>query len=158
MRGFGAVVGRAICPSTVTGHSSAVGCVRIGAFPKRNSRSTWGSSSSCTTSASEAKRCFLRSLSCWSRKTLESNKSDYRVPGIHHASGQRLLYFILVLHAGGTMIAHFHYDPGCPTPGHHLISTSIGGLTMTTFRPWSVFVLLACLGAVALHASPATAA
>jgi len=53
----------------------AVGCVRIGAFPKRNSRSTWGSSSSCTTSAREAKRCCLRSLSCWSRKTLESNKS-----------------------------------------------------------------------------------
>src|SRR5215471_17102851 len=75
MRGFGAEVDRAICPSTVTGHSSAVGCVRIGAFPKRNSRSTWGSSSSCTTSASEAKRCFLRSLSCWSCKTLESNKS-----------------------------------------------------------------------------------
>src|SRR5215510_10377878 len=40
-----------------------------------NSRSTWGSSSSCTTSASEAKRCCLRSLSSWSRKTLESNKS-----------------------------------------------------------------------------------
>src|SRR6516162_9196977 len=37
--------------------------------------SAWGSSSSCTTSASEAKRCFLRSLSCWSRKTLESKKS-----------------------------------------------------------------------------------
>jgi hypothetical protein len=28
---------------------------------------------------------------------------------------------------------------------------------MTTFRPWSVLVLLACLGAVALHAPPATA-
>jgi len=28
---------------------------------------------------------------------------------------------------------------------------------MTTFRPWSVLVLLACLGAVALHARPATA-
>src|SRR5262249_18745796 len=30
---------------------------------------------SCTTSASEAKRYCLRSLSYWSRKTLESNKS-----------------------------------------------------------------------------------
>src|SRR5262245_57541445 len=79
MRGFGAEVDRAICPSTVTGHSYAVGCVRIGAFHKRNSRSTWGSSSSCTTSASEAKRCFLRSLSCWSRKTLESNKSVHEI-------------------------------------------------------------------------------
>jgi hypothetical protein len=28
---------------------------------------------------------------------------------------------------------------------------------MTTFRPWSVLVLLACLGAVALHAPQATA-
>src|SRR5262249_36544028 len=52
-----------------------VGCARIGAFHKRNSHSTWGSSSSCTTSASEAKRCCLRSWSYWSRKTLESNKS-----------------------------------------------------------------------------------
>jgi transposase-like protein len=43
-----------------------------------------GFSSSCTTSASEAKRCFLRSLSSLSRKTLESNKSamDY-----HHQAG-----------------------------------------------------------------------
>jgi transposase len=37
---------------------------------------SWGSSSSFTTSASEAKRCFLHSLSYWSRKTLESNKSE----------------------------------------------------------------------------------
>ena len=50
-------------------------CARIGAFPKRNSHCTWGSSNSCTTSVSEAKRCFLRSLSYWSRKTLESNMS-----------------------------------------------------------------------------------
>jgi hypothetical protein len=67
------------CTSTrwkVFGLSCGVGCARIGVFPKRNSRSTWDSSSSCTTSASEAKRCFLRSLSSWSRKTLESNKSD----------------------------------------------------------------------------------
>ena len=53
----------------------AGGCVRIGASHKRNSRCTWGSLSSCTTCESEGKRCFLRSLSCWSRKTLESNKS-----------------------------------------------------------------------------------
>src|SRR5215831_17245930 len=31
------------------------------------------------------------------------------------------------------------------------------GLTMTTFRPWSVLVVLACLGTVALHAPQATA-
>ena len=76
MRGFGAEVDRAICPSTVTGRSCGAGCVRIGAYPKRNSHGTWGSSRLCPTSASEAKRCFLHSLSCWSHKTLESNKSD----------------------------------------------------------------------------------
>jgi hypothetical protein len=59
-----------------SGHSCGVGCARIGSFLKRNSRSTWVSSSLCPTSASEAKRCFLRSLSYWSRKTLESNMSD----------------------------------------------------------------------------------
>src|SRR5262245_32349305 len=75
MRGFGAEVGRAICPSTVTGRCCVVGCVRIGASPKRNSRSTWGFSSSCTTCESEAKRCWERSLSYSSQKTLESNKS-----------------------------------------------------------------------------------
>src|SRR5712691_11634209 len=66
------------CTSTrwkAFGLSCGVGCARIGVFPKRNSRSTWDSSSSCTTSASGAKRCFLRSLSSWSRKTLESNMS-----------------------------------------------------------------------------------
>src|SRR5262252_7586349 len=78
MRGFGAEVDRVICPSTVTGRCCAVGGARIGAFPKRNSRSLWGSSSSCTPSASEAKRCFLRSLSCGSRQTLESKKSDQK--------------------------------------------------------------------------------
>src|SRR5262244_3554600 len=61
-----------------SGRSCGVGCARIGAFPKRNSRCTWVSSSSCTTCASGVKRCCLRSLSCWSNKTLESNKSDYR--------------------------------------------------------------------------------
>src|SRR5919198_857306 len=59
-----------------SGRSCGVGCARIGAFPKRNSRCTWVSSSSCTTCASGVKRCFLRSLSCWSHKTLESNMSD----------------------------------------------------------------------------------
>jgi len=39
-----------------SGRCCAVGCAHIGAFHKRNSRSTWASSSSCTTSASEAKR------------------------------------------------------------------------------------------------------
>src|SRR4029434_5915164 len=77
-RGSEAEVDGVIRPSTVTGLSCGVGCARIGGFLKRNSRSTWGSSSSCTTSASEAKRCFLRSLSYWSRKTLESNKSAER--------------------------------------------------------------------------------
>ena len=79
MRGFEAEVDRVICPSTVTGLSCGVGCARIGVFPKRNSRSTWDSLSSCTTSASEAKRCCLHSLSSWSRKTLESNKSVLRM-------------------------------------------------------------------------------
>jgi hypothetical protein len=48
--GFEAEVEGAICPSTVTGRCYAVGCARIGVFPRRNSRSTWVSSSSCTTS------------------------------------------------------------------------------------------------------------
>src|SRR5262252_590275 len=43
--------------------------------PKRNAQSTWGSSSLCTTCASEAKRCLVRSLSYSSHKTLESDKS-----------------------------------------------------------------------------------
>src|SRR5215510_7481901 len=60
------------------GRCCAVGCVPIGASPKRNSRSTWGFSSSCTTCASEAKRCWERSLSYSSQKTLESNKSVTR--------------------------------------------------------------------------------
>jgi hypothetical protein len=73
--GFGAEVDRVICPSTVTGRCCAAGFVRIGAFPKRNSRSTSGSSRLYITSASEARRCCLHSLSYWSRKTPESNKS-----------------------------------------------------------------------------------
>src|SRR5215813_6490782 len=77
MRGFGAEVDRAICPSTVTGRCCAVGCVPIGASHKRNSRSTWGFSSSFTTCESEAKRCWERSLSYSSQKTLESNKSEH---------------------------------------------------------------------------------
>jgi hypothetical protein len=67
------------CTSTrwkVLGLSCEVGFAHIGVLHKRNSRSTWDSSSLCTTSASEAKRCFLRSLHYWSRKTLESNMSD----------------------------------------------------------------------------------
>ena len=42
---------------------------------RRNSHSTWGFSSACTTCASEAKRCWERSWSYSSQKTLESNKS-----------------------------------------------------------------------------------
>ena len=52
-----------------------VGFAPIGAFPKRNSRSTSVSSSLCTMPENEAKRCFMRSLSYWSNKTLESNMS-----------------------------------------------------------------------------------
>src|SRR5215831_7560742 len=75
-RGSEAEVDGVIRPSTVTGRSYAVGCVHTGVFHKRNSRSTWGFSSSCTTCESEAKRCWERSLSYSSQKTLESNKSD----------------------------------------------------------------------------------
>src|SRR5215813_3991665 len=74
-RGSEAEVDGVIRPSTVTGRCYAVGCARIGTYPKRNSRSTWGSSSSCITSASEVKRCWARSLSYSSHKTPESNKS-----------------------------------------------------------------------------------
>src|SRR5215471_7905837 len=63
-----------------SGRSCGVGYARIGASPKRNSRCTWVSSSSCTTCASGVKRCCLRSLSCWSHKTLESNKSVHDKP------------------------------------------------------------------------------
>src|SRR5262249_34732673 len=61
------------------GRCCAAGVVRIGAFPKRNSRSTSGSSSLYTTSASEARRCCLHSLSYWSRKPPESNKSVFHL-------------------------------------------------------------------------------
>jgi len=73
--GVGAEVEGVISPSTVTGRCCGVGGARIGAFRKRNSRSTSGSSRLSTTSASEAKRCWVRSLSSWSAKTPESNKS-----------------------------------------------------------------------------------
>jgi hypothetical protein len=58
------------------GRSCAAGFGRIGAFPQRNSRFIWVAPSVCTTSASEAKRCFLRSLRYWSGKILESNMSE----------------------------------------------------------------------------------
>jgi hypothetical protein len=87
MRHFGAEVDRAICPSTGTGLSFGVGFARIGALHKSNSRSTWGSSSLCTRSASEAKRCLVRSVSCWSHKTLESNMRVARKEAsLNHAS------------------------------------------------------------------------
>src|SRR5262249_26520657 len=66
-------------------------------------------------------------------------------------------FFMLVSNTGGILIAHLHGAIGGLTPGPHLIVTSRGGLTMSTLRSWSVIVLLACLGAVALHAAPATA-
>jgi hypothetical protein len=62
------------------GLSCGVGCARIGVFYKSTSQSPWGASSSCPTSASEAKRCFLRSSSSWSRKPLESNMSEAQYP------------------------------------------------------------------------------
>src|SRR6266446_4861134 len=74
-RGSEAEVDGVIRPSTVTGRSYGVGCVHTGLFPKRNSRCTWVSSSSCTTCASGVKRYLVRSLSYWSHKTLESSKS-----------------------------------------------------------------------------------
>jgi hypothetical protein len=60
-------------PWKASGLSCGVGCARIGAFRKRNSRSTSVASSLCTTSESEAKRCLVRSLSYWSQTTLASN-------------------------------------------------------------------------------------
>src|SRR6266567_3795739 len=52
--------------------------------------SEWGVTSLCTTPESEAKRCFLRSLSCWSWKTLESNRSARKYPAPGHGP-RRLL-------------------------------------------------------------------
>src|SRR6266568_2642785 len=57
------------------GRSCEAGCAPIGAFHKRNFRSTSVSSSLCTMPENEGKRCFMRSLSYWSNKTLESNMS-----------------------------------------------------------------------------------
>src|SRR6266568_4574963 len=64
-----------------SGRCCAVGCARIGAFHKKNSRSTSGFSSSFTTCESEAKRCWVRSLNCSSAKTPESNKSELELLG-----------------------------------------------------------------------------
>ena len=55
--------------------SYGVGFVHTGVYPKRNSRCIWVSSSACTMCASGVKRDLVRSLSYWSHKTLESNKS-----------------------------------------------------------------------------------
>src|SRR2546427_4303918 len=63
------------------GLSCEAGCAPIGAFHKRNFRSTSVSSSLCTMPENEGKRCFMRSLSYWSNKTLESNMShEYLCP------------------------------------------------------------------------------
>jgi len=53
-----------------------VSFVRIGVWHKSNSHFPWGSLPLCTTCASGVKRCWGRSLSYSSHKTLESNKSD----------------------------------------------------------------------------------
>ena len=63
-----------------SGRSCGAGDIRIGAYHKSNSPSNRVSSILCTTSASEAKRCLLRSLHCWPHKTLETTMS---VCGIH---------------------------------------------------------------------------
>jgi len=64
--------------------SCAVGFVRIGAFHKRNFRSTWGSSSLFTTCERAVKRCWARSLSYSFQKTPDPNKSvsqiSYQLP------------------------------------------------------------------------------
>src|SRR5437667_7198659 len=74
-RGSEAEVDGVIRPSTVTGRSYGVGFVRTGVLHKRNSRCPWVSSRLCTMSASGVKRYWVRSWSCWSHKTLESNMS-----------------------------------------------------------------------------------
>jgi hypothetical protein len=62
------------------GLSCGVGFAPIGAFHKKNSPFTSVSSSLCTMPETEVKRCFMRSLSYWSNKTLESNMSLRRMP------------------------------------------------------------------------------
>ena len=62
-------------PGQGAGRSCGAGFVPSGALHRRNSRCTWVASSSCTTSASVAKRCCLRSWSDWSRQTRASHKS-----------------------------------------------------------------------------------
>jgi hypothetical protein len=57
------------------GPSCGAGFAPIGAFHKKNFRSTSVSSSLCTMPENEAKRCFMGSLNYWSHKTLESNMS-----------------------------------------------------------------------------------
>src|SRR5262249_13954026 len=71
--------------------SYGVGCVHTGVYPKRNSRCTWVSSSSYTTCASGGKRYWVRSLSCWSHKTLESNKSVVKMPSHEACPADRCL-------------------------------------------------------------------
>jgi hypothetical protein len=75
MRGFGAEVDRAICPSTVTGRSCGASFAPIGALHKKNFLSTSVSSRLFTMPENEAKRCFMPSLSYCSNKTLKPNMS-----------------------------------------------------------------------------------
>src|SRR2546430_5864401 len=66
----------------------AVGFVRIGVLHKRDCRFTWVSLSLFTTCENEVKRCWALSLSCWSHKTPESNKSvPWKAFGLCYAVG-----------------------------------------------------------------------
>ena len=69
------------------GRSGAVGCARLEAVPKSNSRCPWDASRVCTTSASEAKRGFLHAVRYGLRKTLESHRSEGRVMFLYSYAG-----------------------------------------------------------------------
>src|SRR5712691_13270668 len=73
-----------------SGRYYEVGSAPIGAFHKKNFRSTSVSLSLFTMPESEGKRCFMRSLSYWSDKTLESNMSQeaYQQRPAEGTSGQ----------------------------------------------------------------------
>ena len=85
-------------------YPQAGGTRPIGALHKRNSRSTWVSLSLCITSASEVKRCWVRSLSYSFHKTPESNKSV----DLYRVRYRKELYKGKFQISGGLVI--------CPTP------------------------------------------